>query len=501
MIKPFREFIFTDINNDGTTDLCRIQINSTGSGKSELHVLSGNTYNTYNLHVATALSKTEYKKNDYCFADYNNDGKKDLIVVSKYGNQSNFKEISIYSGNNFTSALISSKSIGIAEYEKTNISEEIEQISDNWVATDNLGRKLPDYSEVGGIKNKKIGLFYFIWHSRWSNNDPKNITAILKKNPDAIDDISNSSGVWGNIHEYHWWNEPLFGYYKSTDKWVLRKHAEMLADAGVDFVAFDLTNARYTYQDSYEALFEVWSEAQGQGVKVPQIVFMVGWNVNTGQPHYDDFMSLYDNIYSKSKYKSLWFYLKGKPHILYSPRDLIKNPDDESITNLHNDIRRFFTFRPVNPFYKSSALANASQTWAWLETYPQNGYNINTNGEYEQVAVGVAQNANDNSVSATAMTSEGTYGRSYTYNEGQNNEPSAYLNGLNFQEQWERAFELDPEIVFITSWNEWIAMRFEGNRFVDSFNNEKSRDIEPMKGGFGDNYYYQMIELGILQIQ
>ena len=29
--------------------------------------------------------------------------------------------------------------------------------------------------------------------------------------------------------------------------------------------------------------------------------------------------------------------------------------------------------------------------------------------------------------------------------------------------------------------------------FVDEFDAEFSRDIEPMKGGHGDNYYYQMI--------
>ena len=29
---------------------------------------------------------------------------------------------------------------------------------------------------------------------------------------------------------------------------------------------------------------------------------------------------------------------------------------------------------------------------------------------------------------------------------------------------------------------------------MDSFNPEYSRDIEPMKGGFGDNYLYQMAE-------
>jgi hypothetical protein len=54
--------------------------------------------------------------------------------------------------------------------------------------------------------------------------------------------------------------------------------------------------------------------------------------------------------------------------------------------------------------------------------------------------------------------------------------------------------------MFVTGWNEWIAMRFDefnGVRapvvFVDQFDQEHSRDIEPMKGGHGDDYYYQFV--------
>ncbi len=49
----------------------------------------------------------------------------------------------------------------------------------------------------------------------------------------------------------------------------------------------------------------------------------------------------------------------------------------------------------------------------------------------------------------------------------------------------------------VTGWNEWIAGRFgEPGRpvmFVDQFNQEFSRDIEPMKGGHGDSFYYQLV--------
>ncbi|HXG23085.1 MAG TPA: hypothetical protein VNJ09_00915, partial [Chthonomonadales bacterium] len=54
--------------------------------------------------------------------------------------------------------------------------------------------------------------------------------------------------------------------------------------------------------------------------------------------------------------------------------------------------------------------------------------------------------------------------------------------------------------IFLTGWNEWYAGRFEQFLdykmpviFVDTFNQEYSRDIEPMKGGHGDIYYYQMV--------
>ena len=81
---------------------------------------------------------------------------------------------------------------------------------------------------------------------------------------------------------------------------------------------------------------------------------------------------------------------------------------------------------------------------------------------------------------------------------GFNNDPNAIDRGLNFQEQWDHALKMDPELIFITGWNEWIAGRYKNwqgteNAFVDQCDKEYSRDIEPMKGGFADNYYYQLV--------
>ena len=78
------------------------------------------------------------------------------------------------------------------------------------------------------------------------------------------------------------------------------------------------------------------------------------------------------------------------------------------------------------------------------------------------------------------------------------------MYGWNFSEQWERAFELDPELVFITGWNEFIAGQWlpkdgwtgDPFSFVDQFDWKRSRDIEPNKGwgDKGDVYYHQLID-------
>ena len=75
--------------------------------------------------------------------------------------------------------------------------------------------------------------------------------------------------------------------------------------------------------------------------------------------------------------------------------------------------------------------------------------------------------------------------------------PGAVNRGCNFAEQWECALKLDSPFVMVTGWNEWTAGKFRRPGrpvvFVDQFDQEYSRDIEPVAGLHGDNYYYQLV--------
>lgn len=370
-----------------------------------------------------------------------------------------------------------------------------EVCSDHWAGTDALGRTLRDYSKAGDEKEKYIAMFYWTWHQRKDDTTAtvKNITEIVRQYPEAMKDYNHPA--WGEAKPgSFYWEQPLFGYYKTTDPWVLRKHAEMLADAKVDVVFFDCTNGSLTWEDSYEALMKTWDQAQKDGVKVPKIAFMLPFSYTDHS--LTSLRQLYRDVYQPGRYENLWFYWKGKPCIMAYPDNLTDEKNDR-------EIAEFFTFRPGQPDYVDGP--KRDDQWGWLENYPQHGYIMQENGKYEQVTVGIAQNAAPETKGhCSAFNLPGSQGRSFSKRNGFDPRVDGYLYGWNFEEQWERAFELDPDLVFITGWNEYIAGQWllkdgwtgDPFSFVDQFDWERSRDIEPNKGwgDKGDVYYLQLID-------
>ena len=360
---------------------------------------------------------------------------------------------------------------------------------DQWVAVDELGRGMPTDAR-SKRDDRTVLMFYWTWHDSRQLNYPSvvNISKIQREVPAALQDYNHP--VWGQELQPCFWGQPLFGYYRTTDEWVLRKHAELLADAGVDAVFFDCTNGDFIWEDSTEALMKVWTEAQKAGVNVPRIAFMLAFAPTDGS--LSAIRKLYNKIYKDRRYDNLWFHIKGKPVIMAYPDNLdLSNATDKAIKDL-------FEFRSGQPDYVNGG---GEGQWGWLECYPQHEYNHG-----ELMTVGVAQNASDYSRGhCYAFNSPGTYGRSYTKANGHDESEMAYVKGLNFQEQWDRALKYDNKMVFITGWNEWIAGKqpnwppddpYKPFAFPDQYDWEHSRDIEPNAewGDYGDCYYYQLVQ-------
>ncbi|MCR5056527.1 MAG: hypothetical protein K6B54_06415 [Clostridia bacterium] len=370
--------------------------------------------------------------------------------------------------------------------------------STQWVFVDGLGRSGVTYSEAGNKNNKKVGIFYWTWHYNFAGRKPLNVQKILNQYPEAANDYNHKA--WNKDDGPYFWNEPIWGYY-SIDRYVMREQAELLADAGVDFVLFDCTNQDLVWEKCYMVLLEVWEEARQDGVKTPQIGFMLPfWDHDFNN---SSLQQLYKNLYMKGLYQDLWFYLDGKPFIM-----AIKDSLDTS-NAFEKEISEFFTFRRGQPDYFTEDRDN---TWfGWLHKYPQAVYR-RADGSVESTTVGVAMNADYTTMKLSAMNNGHNMGRGYSYQKDYSYTytykgekivcnsamENAYYYGINFQEQWDFALSVDPDIVFVTGWNEWIAGRndeWQGvkNGFPDQYNDENSRDIEPSKGNLKDYYYYQLV--------
>lgn len=343
-------------------------------------------------------------------------------------------------------------------------------MSDTWVATDDLGRRTPLHEETGPLRpGKTVALFYYIWHGEHSTG-LYDISEILDGNPE--------DPQWGPEGTFHFYSEPIYGYYLATDPYVHRKNAQFLADAGVDVIFFDVTNS-FTYPGVYrDVICPLFTEIRARGGRTPQIGFLThSGSGATVQRIYEDF-------YAKNLYPELWFEWDGKPLILATPGEMSA------------EMREFFTVR------YSWAWSPGQDCWPWLENFPQQGGWHTSPDQVEQMVVETAQHPTGN---------EGWgVGKSQT-SENPRPSPQDYQTekGLHFAEYWQRALDVDPEVIFITQWNEWVAQRFVASEpiryigqmlqagdsyFVDVYSPEFNRDIEPMVGGYRDNYYYQMVD-------
>lgn len=345
--------------------------------------------------------------------------------------------------------------------------------TDQWVVIDALGRSLPAYESTGEEREDKlVGIFYYVWMGTHGEK-VYDITEILKK-PEA-------EREWGGVGSFHFWGEPEQGYFRSEDPWVIRRDLQMLSNAKVDFMFFDVTNA-VTYLDVIDEVCRVSEEMRSEGIPTPDICFLT--NANSGST----MNKVFNQFYGTGKYQDLWFFWEGKPLIM-------GHADDPALLP---HVKDFFT---IKYSWAWTSSATEPDHWQWLDRYPQD-YGWNEAPDVpEQISVSVAHHP------ANPLGKSYSKGSQPAVNESHETEYTD--QGLQFAEQWSRALEVDPPVVMITQWNEWIAQRaiwdqgsgtYAGrpisdgdSYFVDVFSKEFNRDIVPMKDGYTDNYYYQML--------
>lgn len=376
--------------------------------------------------------------------------------------------------------------------------------SGGYTATDDLNRALPNISTTGLIGTNGehyVGMFYFLWMGEHGDEGVYDLEKIRvkyganAKNASYVDPATGKN-IYGPVGAHHWWGEPLYGYYYSSDEWVMRKHVELLTNAGVDFLYLDTTNA-YTYTTSALKLMKILHEYNEMGYNAPKVVFYTNTKtINT-------INNLYNDIYAKNLYPDTWFCIDGKPCIIGDSSQASGRGDEEKLERF----KSYFTFKE-SQWPNDTANPVKDNAWPWMSfAWPQKVHK-DANGNPSAISVSVAQHCGSVCFSDSSLyfthVDENNRGRSYSgekrmmeYRRKYDAKPELSNYGYNYQNQWERALDVDVPFVLVTGWNEWVAQRQPGNNdrvvFIDTASTEFSRDIEMMRGGYFDNYYMQTI--------
>ena len=383
--------------------------------------------------------------------------------------------------------------------------------------TDALGRTVSPVASFSSTR--KVGIFYFLWTGEHGSTGAREDGHTLDISELPEEEIRSGS----DIGRHHYWNEPLYGYYRSDDPWVFRKHLELLTLAGVDYLVFDYTNSNYKtetdetgthdvpvnyYKSVTDKLFPVALEMQAQGWNIPKFLFMLN-NVS-----HKTLKFLYDDYYTVAAYDSLWYRAadglqgdknaEGKPWVVCG-----------DVSALDAAVRDAFYIKKTQ--WPNEA---ASTDGVWDYKYKDDGFpwmswervKDGTRKQYSHngiMSVSIAQHVSGAFSDAVLQPNQynAVYGRGWASgdNDGYGaNSKDRVAGGSNFQEQWDYAIEEarkgNVNNVFVTGWNEWVAQKQpQGNGrvssyFVDLYNDEFSRDAEMSKGPLGDNYYMQLVE-------
>ncbi len=347
---------------------------------------------------------------------------------------------------------------------------------------DEFGRTFEAVSGEKTDKSRDVGVFYFLTLGQHNGRDIYDVSKLLETEG-GKDILFHSTSKKSPVDEPHFWGEPLYGYYNSADQWVIRRHLELLTEAGVDFLVFDVTNA-VTYDAVAKKIVNQVCALRDEGWDAPQLVFY------TNAYSHNVIQNLYQMYYRSGKYDNAWYRIDGKPLIIGN----ITNEDDEAEARGRGDnnyVSQPFSKKIQELFYfRESQWPNApyrENGFPWIEwTYPAPVHNG---------VINVAVAAHPELPMSFSLTRGAkNWGRGWNVNTKTNESENA-ATGQYFQATWDVVLKEDPGIVFVTGWNEWVAAKFDYDgeyAFVDLANTEFSRDAEPMKGGYNDAFYIQL---------
>jgi hypothetical protein len=281
--------------------------------------------------------------------------------------------------------------------------------------------------------DRQVGIAYSLWHY-----------------PPVFNEY------WQNV-----WGMPMLGHYRSDDRSIIRQHAAMLTDAGVDFILIDCSNeidsdlrngAGFPYQKFEErALMAVFEEFASLPTS-PKICIL------TGNPTQPDALfngkltskadQIHDVFVSNPKYAPLLLQYLGKPLLVVFGQTPARYQDglppwsDDRFT-----IRFMTSFITQQPRLLGPRFSSKFGYWSWEDRWPPT-YPV-FDGHPEVMTVVAA----------------------WRDSKFEHLPPRGREGGETFRSEWRYARAIGPRFVLTGTFNEW--------KIGEQPSAEVSKDIEP----------------------
>ena len=371
----------------------------------------------------------------------------------------------------------------------------------NITGVDSLGRVIN--TAAAKDESKSVGIFYTAGMGFSKVDGIYDISKLLEEYGEHL--VFYEDSELSPAEAEHWWGEPLYGYYKCADSYIMKKHVELFTAAGIDYIVLDVTNG-WTYPVATTYMIEYIVELREQGWDTPQIVYyMHSLNNKTVREVYND-------MYSNPEFEEAWYKKDGKPVIIaYTDTEKDKaEAATRGVTDfsssdydpLSQEILDYFYF--VEPRWPNDTMASLIGTpiydpdkktgYAWIEWTQPLPVRDTSLGSYMNVSV-----ASHPSIPFSFSITHGAQNWSRAYDPvlGMDSK-NGVMEGTYFQACWDQVIEKQPDTIMLVTWNGWNVLKlpYQGGEYmyVDTVTLEYSLSIEMARGAYEDNYYMQSAE-------
>ena len=245
-----------------------------------------------------------------------------------------------------------------------------------------------------------------------------------------------ASHDWGPIKEWNGPFHPLLGEYKTSDPEIVRQHLRWLRRAGVDVVFYDvcrvqpeLTLLDLPKQKTLQLIVGELSRQDRETRQLKLVLWLEKWNAN---PTAEQYRFGLDYIREHLAQSAFYFRLDGKPLVV-----TYLNGASPEIDALDREYAPFLTIRRLSPY---------PNVKGWRYFGPAGDaecMTVNPGADGFMEEAFIAKYVNKQAIDDEAYRKRGQAA------------VEQRAGGRTFEDQLLKARQVDPQIIFISGWNDW----------------------------------------------